>query len=67
MYGTDHAGNEMRWLYTKTFALCLDTCSSRPGCVSDAYSGVACCMKTGVGAEVDDGVWAMIAASPTSS
>jgi len=53
----DFAGNDMSSLTTKTFAGCMDACSSTERCVAVAYSGTACYLKKGVGAEVKNGAW----------
>lgn len=64
----DFAGNDMSSLTTETFADCVDACSSTARCVALAYSGTACYLKKGVGAEVKNGAWgAFIITAPSSS
>lgn len=50
--GTDHAGGDLKMVYTADFATCIATCAQTTGCVDVSLSGTACYMKKSVGSVV---------------
>ena len=47
--GIDHSGGDLKMVYVKDFAGCIQTCAQTTGCVDVSLSGTACYMKKSVG------------------
>jgi hypothetical protein len=50
--GVDHSGGDLKMVYVKDFATCIQTCAQTTGCVDVSLSGTACYMKKSVGSVV---------------
>jgi len=50
--GIDHSGGDLKMVYVKDFASCIQTCAQTTGCVDVSLSGTACYMKKSVGSVV---------------
>ncbi|KAM3413865.1 hypothetical protein BST61_g10539 [Cercospora zeina] len=56
--GIDHTGGDLTSTQVNSFAECIDACSQNARCVDVSLSGVACYMKSALGAPVQNaGIW----------